>query len=231
MLAAGSGAVRVIRALAFVATVVLVTTVGHEWAGGSTSPVGVAALAAASWPVALLGTGRRRRFRHLFPALAAGQLVGHGVLTFFSGATTAALTCSSAAADHVHALTSGCLRVAASTTPAAMPGDSSGTTAMSGMPFMPLMPGMVGTPGGSARLSASALMLLGHAAAAVLLAMLLAHGESLLWRVVEAVVRRGTPRLPQLLPTPLLGAVRRTSSTPRHLVLVVPRRGPPAVTA
>jgi hypothetical protein len=110
-------------------------------------------------------------------------------------------------------------------------GDPSGSTAMPDMPFMPLMPGMAGTPGVPAPLSAGALMLLGHAAAAVLLAMLLAHGESLLWRVVEAVVRRGNPRLPQLLPTPLLGAVRRAAATPRHLLLVVPRRGPPAVTA
>ena len=73
-------------------------------------------------------------------------------------------------------------------------------------------------------------MALAHLAAALLLAALLARGEALLWRVLGAILRRA-PRLAPVRPSPLLGVHRVARIAPRHLVLVVPGRGPPTVTA
>ncbi|WP_404392489.1 hypothetical protein [Humibacillus xanthopallidus] len=220
MVGAGSGALRLLRALAFVATTVLLTVTGHAWAGGSVSPAAMAVLAAVSWPVALMGSARERRIRHLFPALAVGQLVGHGVLTFFTGAPTTALACAGNSSHRVHALTSGCLQADALT---------SASTALSGSASPSDVAGMAGmaapAPGWSA-----AVMALAHLAAALLLAALLARGEALLWRVLGVILRRA-PRLAPVRPSPLLGVHRGARITPRHLVLVVPGRGPPTVTA
>ena len=217
MVGAGSGALRLLRALVFVATTVLLTVLGHAWAGGSLSGAALVGLSAMCWPVALLGSARERRVRHLFPALALGQVVGHGVLTFFAGTTGAALACAGDAAHRVHALTSGCLQ------PDAV------TSASTAVPGMPGMTGMAATaaPGSGA---AAASMVLAHLVAALLLAALLARGEALLWRVLGAILRRA-PRLAPVRPSPLLGVHRGARIAPRHLVLVVPGRGPPTVTA
>ena len=218
MVGAGSGALRLLRALAFVATTVLLTVTGHAWAGGSVSPAAMAVLAAVCWPVALMGSARERRIRHLVPAFAVGQLVGHGVLTFFSGAATTALACAGDASHRVHALTSGCLQADALTSTAlsgsAGPSDRAGIAGMAAP-----------APGWSA-----AVMALAHLAAALLLAALLARGEAVLWRVLGAILRRA-PRLAPVRPSPLLGVHRGARIAPRHLVLVVPGRGPPTVTA
>ena len=226
---AGSGALRLLRALAFVAATVLLTVTGHAWAGGSVSPAAMAVLAAACWPVALIGSARERRTRHLFPALAVGQLVGHGVLTFFSGTATTALACAGDAAHRVHALTSGCLQADAVTSASSALSASTGPADVADVPGVAGMADMAGmgspAPGGSA-----AVMALAHLVAALLLAALLARGEALLWRVLGAILRRA-PRLAPVRPSPLLGVHRGASRAPRQLVLVVHGRGPPSVTA
>jgi hypothetical protein len=223
MVGAGSGALRLLRALAFVATTVLLTVTGHAWAGGSVSPAAMAVLATVCWPVALIGSARERRIRHLFPALAVGQLVGHGVLTFFAGTAATTLACAGDAAHRVHALTSGCLQAEAVTSASTGVTGVTGVTGTSGMAGMAEM-------AGPAPEGAAVGMALAHLVAALLLAALLARGEALLWRVLGALLRRA-PRLAPVRPSPLLGVHRGARIAPRHLVLVVPGRGPPTVTA
>lgn len=120
MLEAGVGAVRVVRALGFLTAIVWLTAAGHILGGGAASPAGVAALAFLAWPAALAGSRRRRRLRHLLPALGIGQFAGHGVLDFFSAAGAAPGPCAVSGAHH--ALHVGCAPGVAGDTPMASMG-------------------------------------------------------------------------------------------------------------
>lgn len=192
---AGVGALRVLRALVFLAIAMALTTAGHVVGGGSVSGVAVLALAVVSWPVALLGSRRQRGVRHLFPALLAGQLAGHAVLAFLASAgTSAATACAASAGHHAHVvLECGDPTVAAVTAH----GHASA---------------MTGT----------------HVAAALLLAVVMARGEALLWRVVDLVV----PTLPRLR-TPAVEVVPARfvvrARPRRRFLIVMPGRGPPVL--
>lgn len=196
MVEAGVGALRVLRVLVFVSLATSLTIAGHVLGGGSASLGAVVALAALSWPVALLGSRRQRGVRALFPALALAQAGGHAVLAFFGGAGSGtASSCDTATGHHGH-LVLDCA-------------DPLGAAAMTH---------------GAHGLSPT--MTVAHVAAALALALLLAHGETLLWRVVMLA----TPTLPRLdpldlaiLPIAFLLARRPV----RRDVVVLSGRGPP----
>lgn len=158
MLRAGSGALRVLRALVFLAAVTSLTVGAHVLAGGSVSTLAVVCLAALSWPVAIVGSRRQRRVRSLFPALLVGQAAGHGVLAFLgsagSGAAAVATGCSTSALHRGHQMLE------------------------CGEPSSMVM------PGGAHGLAMTG----AHVLAALVLAAALAWGEALLWRVVDLVV-------------------------------------------
>ena len=107
MLEPGRGAMRALRALVFLAVATSLTLAGHVAGGGMVHPLGVAALAVLTWPVALLGSGRQRGVRHLFPTLAGGQLAGHAVLAHVGTAVAGASGgsgCTTASVHHGHLL-------------------------------------------------------------------------------------------------------------------------------
>ena len=155
----------------------------------------MAALAVLTWPVAALGSGRQRGVRHLFPALAVGQLAGHAVLACVGSAVAGAASgsgCTTAAVHHGHLLL-----------------DCSGSFgAMGGHVSMSTMTGA-------------------HLGAALVLSVLLARGETVLWRAVDLAV----PVLPRLAPPVVETAGPFTfllRGWPLGLdVAVVPGRGPP----
>lgn len=190
----GRGGMRALRAFVFLAVATGLTVVGHVLGGGSVSTLGVAALAVVVWPVALVGSARQRRVRHLLPALALGQFAGHAVLGYVDaavGSLSAGTGCAPAGALHGHLLL-----------------DCTGS-AMA-------MNGHVGTPA----------MTVAHLGAAVVLAVVLARGEALLWQVLALAV----PVLPRLAP-PVVEHLRATFVVRPSLrgldVAVVPGRGPP----
>lgn len=191
----GVGALRVLRALVFLAVAMGLTIAGHVVGGGSVSGVAVLALAAVWWPVALLGSRRQRGVRHLFPALLAGQLVGHAVLAYLGGVgTSVATACATSIAHHGHVVL------------------DCGEPAVAAV-----------TAHGHASTMTGA-----HAAAALLLALAMARGEALLWRVVDLVA----PTLPRLCPlaveaVPATFIVR--ARTRRRFRVVMRGRGPPVL--
>lgn len=202
MLEAGVGAVRVVRALGFLAAVVWLTAAGHTLGGGEASPAGVAALAFLAWPVALAGSRRQRRLRHLLPVLAVGQLAGHGLLDFFAAGGSALGACEVSGGHH--ALHLGCAPE--------LGGDAA-------LAVMAPMPSMTTTGLGMAAM---------HLLAALALALLLARGEVVLWSVIDRVLHR-VPRLAPLearLDRPTFDVALRPLL---RLRIVVPARGPPVV--
>jgi hypothetical protein len=195
MLEAGVGAVRVLRALVFLAIATSLTIAGHVIGGGSVSTAAVVALALVTWPVALLGSRRQRGVRHLFPVLVAVQLAGHAVIAFFSTAAsgTSAATCATHLAHHGHVVLE-----------CGEPAAAASMTAHGSTPAMTAA----------------------HLGAALMLSVVLARGEAVLWRVVDLVM----PDLPRLRPLDIdvrraVVLVRRWQPR-RHLVLVS-GRGPP----
>jgi len=154
MMEAGVGALRVLRVLVFVSLATSLTIAGHVLGGGSASFGAVVALAALSWPIALLGSRRQRGVRQLFPTLAAAQVGGHAVLAFFGGAGSGAgSSCATGTGHHGHPV----LDCADPLGAAAMTHGAHGVTPT---------------------------MTVAHVAAALALSILLAHGEAILWRVV-----------------------------------------------
>jgi hypothetical protein len=192
MVGAGVGALRALRALVFLAATLSLTAAGHVVGGGSVSVAALVGLVVVAWPVALLGSRRRRDVRHLFPALVAGQLAGHAILQFLSGPATTGNGCSTQLAHHgTHVVECG--------EPLA--------AAMTGTAHAPVMTGA-------------------HLLAALALAVVMAKGEAMLWRIVDLVA----PTVPRV--APLGVAVPRGTffipPRPRRVrVLTVPGRGPP----
>lgn len=205
MIEAGAGATRLLRALVFVTACVMITTGAHALGGGEVSLPALALLAVACWPVALLSSAKRVTAPALFLGLGAAQVVGHLLLSALGHAVPASMTSvagclsNSAHLGHAHAGAAMCA-------PATAPG-----AAMSSMPGMN---------------SLSVSMVLSHVVAVTVLAYLLGRGEAVLWRVLDAVL----PRLlePVRFARPRPGLVVTDSVRPHpHLLLVVPRRGPP----
>ena len=204
------GATRLLRALVFVTACVTITSGAHALGGGEVSLPALALLAAACWPVALLSSARRVTAPALFLGLSAAQVVGHLLLSALGHAVPAAMTSVAGCLStnphlgHAHAGAVMCAPVAA-------PGYALNSTA--------------GMPGMSA-LSLS--MVLAHVVAVSVLAYLLGRGEAVLWRVLDAVIPRMLQPVQFARPRP--GLVVTVSARPhRHLLLVVPRRGPPGV--
>ena len=190
MLDAGGGAVRLLRALGFVAAIVSLTSAGHITGGGEASLVGVAALVLLAWPAALLASRRQRQVRHLLPTLAIGQSVGHGVLGFFS-AGDAVVACTTSGVHHVVHL-------------ACLP-----------------------HPAGHGGMAPMGLLMGGaHLVAALVLAIALARGEAVLWRLVDLVLPT-LPRVARRVTTRVRVSADVALRRSQPLVGLAPGRGPP----
>ncbi|GAA6524698.1 hypothetical protein [Intrasporangium sp. DVR] len=194
MVEPGTGAVRALRALVFLAIATALSLAGHVLGGGSASLVGVGALVVLTWPLALLGSRRQRGVRHLFPVLVAGQLAGHVVLAYLGSALTNTSPAAGCTTVHAH----------------------------HGPPLLDCGQAAAATSGHGA----TPTMTVAHLGAALVLAVVLARGEALLWRVVDLAV----PVLPRLRPL-VIRPLRAAFVVHRGLrgidVAVVPGRGPP----
>ncbi|OFE17895.1 hypothetical protein BA895_13995 [Humibacillus sp. DSM 29435] len=217
MIEAGAGATRLLRALVFVTACVMITTGAHALGGGEVSLPALALLAGACWPVALLSSAKRVTTPRLLLGLGAAQVVGHLLMSALghavpaSVASVAGCLATSPHLGHAQAGAATCEAVTAPDTASSM------ASSVAGMAGMPGMPGMN---------TLSLSMVLSHVVAVTVLAYLLGRGEAVLWRVLAAVL----PRLlaPVRFARPRPGLVITVSARPhRHLLLVVPRRGPP----
>ena len=103
MTSPGTGVVRVLRALCFLAAALALTVSAHVMAGGSASTFAIATTALLLWPLALAASRRRRTIVSLLPGLAVGQVAGHLLLTTFAapaGGGAQRLDCLQHAAHH-----------------------------------------------------------------------------------------------------------------------------------
>lgn len=200
----GAGLVRVARSATLAGIVVALTVGAHRLGGGDApGPFALVALTVLLWPVAILATRRRLRPVVLVAGLGAGQLLGHSLLGWLGGEPTAdpaALGCLQHAA-HVRSA-AGCL---------ADPALASG-------------PAHVHTAGSS---QMGLLMLGAHVLATPLAALVVAHGERILWRLLDLVLRVA-PALttPLTARPPRIGVVVRVPGRPELTLRT--GRGPPA---
>jgi hypothetical protein len=203
----GAGLVRLVRAGVLTALVVALTTLAHRL-GGAVAPgfFPIAVLTALLWPVAVLVTRRRLGPVALLTGLGAGQLLGHGLLGWLGSGPTGLATSVSVEclqhATHVGASTAAC----ATDTVAGAAAHSHGQ-AGTALP-----------------------MLVAHLVATLLLSMLVARGERVLWRVLDLVLRALA-----VLITPIAARAPRAAAPlflPSRLDLaVLAGRGPPAYAA
>ncbi|GAA2733566.1 hypothetical protein GCM10009867_11780 [Pedococcus aerophilus] len=201
MVAAGTGTLRLARALGL-ALAAYGLSLGAHLVGGGNAPsaTGAAALLFATWWVGVLVTHRRLGRTALVAALGVSQLVLHQAFSYASTAGSC-VTVVHAHADH---LTNGASTVCA----------EAGAAGMAAMPHHGL---------------AGAGMVVAHAGAAVLLALLLARGEAAVWFLAGLVWP--TPPAPVRLPTALRPATVLGALLAPTAPVVVPgdvgRRGPP----
>ncbi len=205
MIAPADGLLRLTRAGAFALTAVALSLAGHVAAGGrSPGTVMVLLLAGVCVLPAVWLTARQRRLPSLVAALGAGEFLLHHAFMALSGTATCHVVHGSGHASHAAALH--CTRMA---DPAAMSGMAGG--------------GHLSPP-----------MLLAHVLATIALALLLAHGERVVWSLC-GWLRAAVPPLPG---PALVPAARRTDATrsvrtaPSRLRPgSVSRRGPPGLFA
>ncbi len=202
---------RLARAGALTALVVILTVLAHRVAGGGApSAFALIVLGVVLWPVALLATRRRLRPVTLLLGLGAGQLLGHGLLGWLSG---------SGAPSAASSLSIECVQHAAH-------GAASAACAAEGVAMVATSAeGHAHAAGGS-----SLLMLAAHLVATVVAALVLARGEQVLWRVLELVLR-ALPVLvaPVAVRSPRAAAPLLLPSRLDRTVLA--GRGPPAYAA
>lgn len=191
MLSPGSGMPRATRAAALAGLATLLAAGGHRLGGMSISGPAMLLALAVTLPLAWAVTGRRLRAGALVAILGGGQVLAHLSFVIAAGAAAAARASLPA-------------RAAGPPGPSAAPGPH-GTHTPSGHP----LPGGHGLSGhaldghggpDAALLGLDARMLLAHALATVVLAVLVARGEAILWRVWD----RLRPHLPTagVLPVP-----------------------------
>ncbi len=200
---------RLVRAAVLTALVVVLTVVAHRLGGGmGPGLLGLVVLAALLWPLALLATRRRLGALPLVAGLGAGQLLGHGLLSWLAG--SAASTSGTSGA-----LSLDCLQHAAHQRSG---GGCLGEATAS----------VVGHD--HAAVDTGLLMLATHVLATVLAALLVARGEQVLWRLLELVLR-ALPVLLRPVPAPTAWPTAPLLVPARADVDVPVGRGPPAYAA
>jgi hypothetical protein len=204
-----TGALRLLRAASFAASVLILALTAHVVGGAAApSPMVIAAIAMLMLPVASLLAGRRRGLPALAGGLLAGQVVLHHVFMAFAASPvcrvlpgpTAPATGGAYLHDHAR-MTQAAFSSCASVAPA--PSHDGGT---------------------------SLWMVLAHGVAIAALAVLLTRGEQVLWLVADRLI----PRLPApvVLVRPCitrLAILARRVVAPRPPLLAggTGRRGPP----
>ncbi|PRY54094.1 hypothetical protein BCF74_1253 [Knoellia remsis] len=196
MIEARHGVVRALRASVLSVLILALGSAAHAMAGGHVPPpIPLVLLAVLVWPACLALTSRRLGGLSAGAALALGQVATHLGLTAMTlpGATgvSAGSAPAMSAADHA-AMSGGPVL-----TGAASVAGTTGTTGMEGMAH-----GLTGS------------MLAWHAVATVLLALLVRHGERVLWAVVaRALPQIASARIPALLRVAVRPAALTWAST------------------
>jgi hypothetical protein len=214
MTSPGTGVVRLLRSAVLTGLVVALAVLAHRLGGGESPPAfAIVAITVPLWPLALIATRRRLGPLALLGGLGAGQLLGHGVLGWLAASAPSAVSAGSGVSpgfpgspvslecvQHaVHQGTgSGCLE---------------GTLAAAWHTHEHAGLGL--------------LMLVAHAVATVLAALLVARGEQVLWRVLDLLVRILPVLLTPVSVRPLPPHVALLTPT-GHSLDVPPGRGPPA---
>jgi hypothetical protein len=202
----GTGALRAVRAGLLGLVCVVLALAGHLAGGGhAPSPWGVVILALPMSALCLALTARRRGVGSIGAVVAGSQLVLHEALMWFQAGTA----CTGPADVHAH------LGHAAAV---------SGCGPMAGMASA--------LPAGAGGSRAAVLMVLGHALAAAVTTVVLAHGEALLWRLWHRLAR-GVPEAA----VPLVATARSSAwssydaPSSRRVRGSARRRAPPAAAA
>ncbi len=174
----GTGALRALRAGLLGLVCVVLALAGHLAGGGRAPSVWAVLILALPMAAVCLGlTARRRGAASIGAVVAGSQLVLHEALMWFQAGTT----CTGATGLHAHHEQLAQLAHAAPVTDC--------------RPMAGMGAALAAGPGAS-----TALMVLGHALAAGLTTLLLAHGETLLWRLWDRLTRVPTPVPPVLSP-------------------------------
>ena len=199
----GAGLVRVARSTVLTGVVVALTVGAHHVGGGQTpGAFALVALTVLLWPIALLATRRRLRPVTLVAGLGAGQLLGHALLGWLGGEPTAHATALVCLQHAAHVRSPGCLAdPALAADPAHLHSAGSGPAGL--------------------------LMVGAHVLATVLAALVVAHGERILWRLLD-LVRCVAPVLtaPLTARRARIAAVVRVPGRPELTLRT--GRGPPA---